>query len=44
MSLGFETFPFPEGLTPDIAAVDYTSDPRAQAVAAVAQLNALREN
>ncbi len=25
----FETFPFPEGLTPDIAAADFASDPRA---------------
>jgi type II restriction/modification system DNA methylase subunit YeeA len=44
-SLGFETFPFPEGLTPDIPAVDYAADPRAQAIAsAAARLNELREN
>ena len=29
----FETFPFPDGLTPDIPAVDYADDPRAVAVA-----------
>jgi type II restriction/modification system DNA methylase subunit YeeA len=41
----FETFPFPEGLTPDIAASDYADDPRAQKVAeAAARLNELREN
>lgn len=44
-SLGFETFPFPEGLTPDIPASDYAGDPRAQAIAtAAAHLNELREN
>ena len=41
----FETFPFPEGLTPNIPASDYASDPRAQAIAkAAARLNELREN
>nr|WP_321442250.1 DNA methyltransferase [uncultured Hyphomonas sp.] len=41
----FETFPFPEGLTPDIPAEDYADDPRAQAIAiAAARLNELREN
>lgn len=41
----FETFPFPEGLTPDIPAADYAHDPRAQAIAiAAARLNELREN
>lgn len=41
----FATFPFPEGLTPDIAAADYADDPRAQAIAAAAaRLNELREN
>jgi type II restriction/modification system DNA methylase subunit YeeA len=40
----FETFPFPEGLTPDIPAKDYADDPRAQAIAAAAKrLNELRE-
>ncbi|MEH6661778.1 MAG: class I SAM-dependent DNA methyltransferase, partial [Parasphingorhabdus sp.] len=44
-SLGFETFPFPEGLTPDIPAADYADDPRAQAIAtAAARLDELREN
>jgi type II restriction/modification system DNA methylase subunit YeeA len=39
------TFPFPEGLTPDIPAADYANDPRAQAIAvAAARLNELREN
>jgi type II restriction/modification system DNA methylase subunit YeeA len=33
----FETFPFPEGLTPDIPAADYASDPRAQRIAAAAK-------
>ena len=43
-SLGFETFPFPAGLTPDISAADYADDPRAQAIAAAAaRLNDLRE-
>lgn len=41
----FETFPFPTSLTPNIPAVDYESDPRAQAIAQAAQrLNELREN
>ena len=41
----FETFPFPEGLTPDIPAADYAADPRAQTIAAAAaRLDALREN
>lgn len=44
-STTFETFPFPEGLTPDIPAADYADDPRAQAIAAAAaRLNELREN
>jgi type II restriction/modification system DNA methylase subunit YeeA len=33
----FETFPFPEGLTPDIPAADYAADPRAQRIAAAAK-------
>jgi len=42
-STTFETFPFPEGLTPDIPAADYAADPRAQAIAAAAaDLNAKR--
>lgn len=41
----FLTFPFPEGLTPNIAAADYAADPRAQKIAAAAaRLNELREN
>lgn len=44
-STTFETYPFPEGLTPDIPASDYAADPRAQAIAAAAvRLNELREN
>lgn len=44
-STTFETFPFPEGLTPNIPAVAYAENPRAQAIAkAAARLNELREN
>ncbi len=44
-STTFETFPFPEGLTPDIPAADYADDPRAVGIAAAAaRLNELREN
>ena len=44
-STTFETFPFPEGLTPNIAAAAYAADPRAQKIAAAAaRLNTLREN
>lgn len=44
-SFVYMTFPFPEGLTPDIPAADYAADPRAQAIAkAAARLNELREN
>jgi len=40
----FETFPFPEGLTPNIPAADYAEDPRAVAIAEAARdLNAKRE-
>lgn len=40
----FETFPFPEGLTPNIPAAAYANDPRAIAIAkAAARLNELRE-
>lgn len=35
-STTFETFPFPEGLTPDIPATAYSGDPRAQKIAAAA--------
>ncbi len=41
----FETFPFPDGLTPDIPAADYADNPHAQAIAAAAaRLNEVREN
>ncbi len=33
----FQTFPFPEGLSPDIPAVDYASEPRAVAIAEAAR-------
>ena len=33
----FETFPFPDGLSPDIPASDYNADPRAQAIASAAR-------
>ena len=33
----FETFPFPDGLTPDIPAADYANDPRAIAIAQAAR-------
>lgn len=41
----FDTFPFPDRLTPNIPAPDYSSDPRAVSVAsAAARLNELRQN
>lgn len=41
----FETFPFPEEMTPDIPVANYGGDPRAIAIAtAAARLNELREN
>jgi type II restriction/modification system DNA methylase subunit YeeA len=41
----FETFPFPEGLTPNIPASKYAYDPRAQKIAAAAtRLDELRNN
>ena len=33
----FQTFPFPEGLTPDVPASDYANDPRAIAIADAAR-------
>ena len=33
----FETFPFPEGLSPNISAANYANDPRAAAIAAAAR-------
>jgi type II restriction/modification system DNA methylase subunit YeeA len=44
-STTFETYPFPEGLTPNIPAADYADDPRAQRIAAAAaEIDRLREN
>ncbi|RWJ39803.1 MAG: class I SAM-dependent DNA methyltransferase [Mesorhizobium sp.] len=44
-STTFETFPFPEGLTPDIPASEYDSEPRAMLIAeAAADLDKKREN
>ncbi len=41
----FETFPFPEGLTPNIPAPTYANNPRATVIAQAAKrLNGLREN
>jgi type II restriction/modification system DNA methylase subunit YeeA len=43
-STTFRTFPFPEGLTPNLPAVAYAADPRAVAIAEAARrLNELRE-
>ncbi|MGD9743941.1 MAG: class I SAM-dependent DNA methyltransferase [Hyphomicrobium sp.] len=43
-STTFETFPFPEGLTPNIPATDYAGDPRAIAIAEAARkLDELRQ-
>ncbi len=44
ISSTFETFPFPEGLTPNLPASSYADDPRAVAIAsAAAELDRLRE-
>jgi methylase of polypeptide subunit release factors len=41
----FETFPFPQGLTPSTPAAGYAADPRAQKIASAAKsLNELRDN
>lgn len=41
----FETFPFPSGLTPNLAANAYATDPRAEAIAVAARrLDELRQN
>jgi type II restriction/modification system DNA methylase subunit YeeA len=41
----FETFPFPEGLTPNICAKDYENNPHAQAISKAAkELNEKREH
>ena len=43
-STTFETFPFPEGLTPNIPVADYADDPRAVAIAEAARrLNEFRD-
>ena len=43
-STTFETFPFPEGMTPNLPAASYALDPRAEKIAAAAaRLNHLRE-
>lgn len=45
ITVTFETFPFPAGLTPNMPASEYAVDPRAQRIAAAAKrLNELREN
>jgi type II restriction/modification system DNA methylase subunit YeeA len=42
-TLGFETFPFPENLAPDVSPTDYSTDPQAVAIAKAAhRLDALR--
>lgn len=44
-STTFETYPFPEGLTPDIPACTYAEDKRSKRISsAAARLNELREN
>lgn len=44
-SLGFETFPFPEGLTPNIPPSEYANDKRALGIAlAAARLNEQRDH
>ena len=40
----FETFPFPEGLTPNLAPADYTNPAAAEIATAAQQLNKLREH
>ena len=41
---GFQTFPFPEGLSLDVAAVQYANDERAQQIASAARaLNEMRD-
>lgn len=44
VSSTYQTFAFPEGLTPNIPASNYAADPRARAIAeAASELNRLRE-
>ena len=40
----FETFPFPEGLTPTLAPADYTNPAAAEIATAAQALNTLRDN
>ena len=40
----FETFPFPEGLTPNLAPADYTNPAASEIAVAAKKLNELREN
>jgi type II restriction/modification system DNA methylase subunit YeeA len=40
----FETFPFPEGLTPNLAPADYTNPAAAEIATAAQALNKLRDN
>lgn len=45
ITVTFETFPFPDGLTPNIPAADVADNPRAVRISAAAKrLNDLREN
>lgn len=44
-TMTFETFPFPDGLTPDMSAADYKDDPRSETITTAAQqFYQLREN
>jgi type II restriction/modification system DNA methylase subunit YeeA len=43
-STSFETFPFPEGLMPNLASADYKNSAAAEIAAAAQKLNELREN
>lgn len=43
-TLTFETFPFPEGLTPNLAPADYANTAAAEIAAAAQALNKLRDN
>jgi len=43
-TLTFETFPFPEGLSPNLALANYTNTAAAEIATAAQQLNKLRES
>lgn len=43
-STTFETFPFPEGLTPNLTPADYSNTAAAEIATAAQELNKLREN